>query len=71
MTSALETVYMVEASPSLREAQKKLLCGDNPMTETKDGYSAKSKYHDIPIAWVENLQSIPTGRPFKPCYDDF
>ncbi|SZF04286.1 unnamed protein product [Blumeria hordei] len=29
--SSIDAIYLVEVSPSLREAQKKLLCGDAPM----------------------------------------
>jgi len=54
---------MVEASPALRDAQKELLCGDAPMTETSIGYQSISKYANIPIVWTENIRFVPTGRP--------
>jgi NADH dehydrogenase [ubiquinone] 1 alpha subcomplex assembly factor 7 len=61
MASSIEAVYMVEASPSLREAQKKLLCGDAPMEETSIGYRSISKYANVPIIWTENLRFVPSG----------
>jgi NADH dehydrogenase [ubiquinone] 1 alpha subcomplex assembly factor 7 len=66
MASSIEAVYMVEASPALRETQKKLLCGDAPMTETSIGYQSISKYANIPIIWTENIRFVPSGQPF-PC----
>lgn len=52
---------MVEASPSLREAQKQLLCGEAPMTETSIGFQSMSKYASIPIIWTENIRFVPSG----------
>ncbi|KAL3425705.1 NADH dehydrogenase [Phlyctema vagabunda] len=60
MASSIEAVYLVEASPSLREAQKKLLCGDAPMTETSIGYQSISKYANLPIIWTENIRFLPS-----------
>jgi len=65
MASSIEAVYLVEASAGLREAQKKLLCGDAPMTETSIGYQSTSKYANIPIIWTENIRFVPSGKfPF-------
>lgn len=61
MASAIEAVYMVEASPALREAQKQLLCGDAPMTETSTGHRSISKYAGIPVIWTENFRFVPNG----------
>lgn len=61
MANSIEAVYMVEASPALREAQHKLLCGDAPMTETSVGYKSTSKYANLPILWTENIRFIPSG----------
>ncbi|KAK8246978.1 putative S-adenosyl-L-methionine-dependent methyltransferase-domain-containing protein [Phyllosticta capitalensis] len=58
-SSAIETVYLVEASPSLRGAQQKLLCGDNPMKETEIGHESVSKYSDIRIVWTEDIRLVP------------
>ena len=62
MASSIEAVYLVEASPALREAQKRLLCGDTPMTETSIGYQSISKYANLPIIWTENIRFIPSGQ---------
>jgi NADH dehydrogenase [ubiquinone] 1 alpha subcomplex assembly factor 7 len=62
MASSIEAVYMVEASPSLRDAQKKLLCGDAPMTETSIGFQSASKYANLPVIWTENIRFVPFGR---------
>ncbi|KAL2124002.1 hypothetical protein VTJ04DRAFT_367 [Mycothermus thermophilus] len=60
MANSLDAVYMVEASPELRMAQKNLLCGENaPMTESKAGYHSVCKYGGLPIVWTETIKSIP------------
>ncbi|AEO57429.1 hypothetical protein MYCTH_2303590 [Thermothelomyces thermophilus ATCC 42464] len=60
MASSIDAVYMVEASPELRVAQKNLLCGeDAPMTESKAGYHSVCKYNALPIVWTETIKSIP------------
>ncbi|KAH9221795.1 putative S-adenosyl-L-methionine-dependent methyltransferase-domain-containing protein, partial [Leptodontidium sp. 2 PMI_412] len=61
LAESIEAVYMVEASPSLRDAQKKLLCGDAPMTETDIGHRCISKYSGIPIIWTENIRFVPSN----------
>ena len=62
MASSIEAVYLVEASPSLREAQKQLLCDDDaPMTETSIGFQSISKYANLPIIWTENIRFVPSG----------
>ncbi|TDZ41164.1 Protein arginine methyltransferase NDUFAF7 [Colletotrichum trifolii] len=58
--SSIDAIYMVEASPQLREAQKNLLCGlDAPVTESKVGYHSVCKRTSVPIVWTETIQSIP------------
>ncbi|AEO69624.1 uncharacterized protein THITE_13076, partial [Thermothielavioides terrestris NRRL 8126] len=60
MASSIDAIYMVEASPALRMAQKNLLCGENaPMTESKVGYHSVCKYNALPIVWTETIKSIP------------
>ena len=60
MAQAIDAIYMVEASPELRMAQKNLLCGeDAPMTESKVGYHSICKYTSLPIVWTETIRSIP------------
>jgi NADH dehydrogenase [ubiquinone] 1 alpha subcomplex assembly factor 7 len=66
LAHAIDAVYMVEASPELRKAQKNLLCGeDAPMTESKSGYHSVCKYISLPIVWTEGIRSIPISEfPF-------
>lgn len=60
MANSIDAIYMVEASPELRLAQKNLLCGeDAPMTESKVGYHSICKYTSLPIVWTETIKSIP------------
>ncbi|KAK1779239.1 putative S-adenosyl-L-methionine-dependent methyltransferase-domain-containing protein [Copromyces sp. CBS 386.78] len=60
MAKSIDAVYLVEASPQLRIAQKNLLCGeDAAMSESKVGYHSHCKYGDIPIVWTETIKSIP------------
>lgn len=64
MSSGIESIYLVEASPALREAQKRLLCGDQKMEKVENGYKCKSKYQDLPITWYEDLRFVPSGKTF-------
>ncbi|RAL67527.1 hypothetical protein DID88_008282 [Monilinia fructigena] len=66
MVESIEAVYMVEASPALRDAQKQLLCGDAPMIETETGFKSTSKYAGIPIMWTENMRFVPSGEDKTP-----
>ncbi|KAK4639732.1 hypothetical protein QC761_710940 [Podospora bellae-mahoneyi] len=60
IANSIDAIYMVEASPELRMAQKNLLCGeDAPMTESKVGYHSVCKYNALPIVWTETIKSIP------------
>ena len=59
----VDNVYMVEASAALREAQRKLLCGDSKMEETDIGHRSTSKYSGIPVVWTDNIRFIPSGEP--------
>jgi NADH dehydrogenase [ubiquinone] 1 alpha subcomplex assembly factor 7 len=58
----VDNVYMVEASASLRETQRKLLCGDAEMEEVDIGYKSISKYSGIPVIWTDNIRFIPSGK---------
>ncbi|OOF96491.1 hypothetical protein ASPCADRAFT_144978 [Aspergillus carbonarius ITEM 5010] len=58
-TSSIEAIYLVEASATLREVQKKLLCGDAVMEETDIGHRSTSKYLDVPVIWVEDIRLLP------------
>ncbi|KAG9246614.1 S-adenosyl-L-methionine-dependent methyltransferase [Calycina marina] len=66
MAGSIEAVYLVEASPALREAQKQLLCGDNPMIEAPIGYQSTSKYANIPVFWTENIRFVPSDHDKSP-----
>ena len=58
MASAVDSVFMVEASRALRDAQKTLLCGpDAPSTESKVGYHSTGKHLGKPIVWTETIIS--------------
>ncbi|KAJ2966690.1 hypothetical protein NUW58_g10604 [Xylaria curta] len=60
MASAIDAVYMVEASKELRVAQKSLLCGeDAAMRESKEGWHSTCKYSDLPIVWSDSIKAIP------------
>ena len=63
MSRAVETVYLIEASPFLREAQKNLLCGeDEELISVGGGYSCVSKFSRTPIIWYEDFSFVP-ARP--------
>lgn len=53
-------MYLVEASASLRQAQHKLLCGDNALRETELGHESTSKHSShLRIIWAEDLRLVP------------
>ncbi|OJK03646.1 hypothetical protein ASPACDRAFT_75177 [Aspergillus aculeatus ATCC 16872] len=58
--SSIEAIYLVEASSTLREVQKQLLCGgDAAMEETDIGHRSVCKYFDVPVIWVEDIRLLP------------
>ncbi|KAI9688738.1 MAG: hypothetical protein M1822_001095 [Bathelium mastoideum] len=60
LASAIESVYLVEASASLREAQKQLLCGDAAMRETENGFQSTSRHSDqLKVTWCEDVRFVP------------
>lgn len=60
MANSIESVFMVEASKELREAQQKLLCGpDVSITGTESSFQGSSKYNGRPIVWMDTITSIP------------
>ena len=61
LAASIESVYLVEASPTLREKQKEVLCGDAPLTEIDIGSRSTSKYSKIPITWCEDIRFVPNG----------
>ncbi|KAK0646676.1 putative S-adenosyl-L-methionine-dependent methyltransferase-domain-containing protein [Cercophora newfieldiana] len=67
MANSIDAVYMVEASPQLREVQKTLLCGaDATMTESKVGWHSVCKYMSVPIVWTDTVKSIPNASEKMP-----
>lgn len=68
-SSSVEAVFLVEESPTLRDVQKKLLCGDSPMVETELGYQSTSKHLEVPIIWTEDIRTLPKGElpGLQPC----
>jgi len=60
LAKAIEAVYLVEASPRLRETQRKLLCGDSPMKENELGHESISRHSpDLKIIWTEDVRFVP------------
>ncbi|THW31099.1 DUF185-domain-containing protein [Aureobasidium pullulans] len=67
LAQAIDGIYMVEASPSLRKAQHKLLCGDNPLEEIDIGYQSTCKYTpDLKIIWCEDIRFVPRETDSSP-----
>jgi NADH dehydrogenase [ubiquinone] 1 alpha subcomplex assembly factor 7 len=67
LAQAIEGIYMVEASPSLRQAQHKLLCGDSPLEEIDIGYKSTCKYTpDLNIIWCEDIRFVPRETDSSP-----
>ncbi|KAB8338979.1 hypothetical protein FH972_021918 [Carpinus fangiana] len=61
MASSVESVRLIEASPTLRAAQHKLLCGNTPLEEIEGG-GFKSKCKHLPhvsIIWQEDATALP------------
>lgn len=56
----IKEICMVEASPTLRNMQHKLLC-DEPIEVTENGYTSKTKYGQ-PISWYTDLKHVPKGK---------
>ncbi|MCJ1449888.1 hypothetical protein MMC28_000216 [Mycoblastus sanguinarius] len=59
LAASVESVYLVEASPALRNIQKQLLCGDAPLEEIDVGFRSTSKYVKLPITWCEDIRFVP------------
>lgn len=59
MAASIDAIYLVEASPTLREAQRKLLCGDAAMEAHECGFQSTSKsLAGTKIVWTEELGFI-------------
>ncbi|KAF2843127.1 DUF185-domain-containing protein [Patellaria atrata CBS 101060] len=60
LASSIDAIYLVEASPSLREAQRKLLCGDAPIQDIEYGYQSTCKYSECTkIIWYDDIKFVP------------
>lgn len=57
-SNALTDIYMIEASPSLREAQREKLCGSASLNAIDGGYMSMTKW-GAPIYWFESAKEIP------------
>ena len=62
LASSIDSVYLVEASPALRDTQKQLLCEDAPLEEVDIGFRSTSKYSRVPVTWCEDIRFVPNGR---------
>lgn len=57
--NAIKEVYMIEASPTLRNMQRKLLCGEQSCLKHADsGYRCSTKW-DNTIYWFESIKEVP------------
>lgn len=68
MADSVEAIYLVEASPSLREAQKALLCGSKTkMREIENGFACQSMVSPkTNIIWYEDFSFIPQDKDHTP-----
>lgn len=62
MAESIETIYLVESSPALRDAQKKLLCGSAALEQHEIGHQAKcSSLPNAQVIWTEDVSFLPRG----------
>ncbi|KAI5848035.1 DUF185 domain-containing protein [Tricharina praecox] len=63
LTTAIESIHLVEASPTLRQTQASLLCGPSTeLSELPSGvFTAVSKHANIPVHWHSSLSTVPAG----------
>jgi NADH dehydrogenase [ubiquinone] 1 alpha subcomplex assembly factor 7 len=67
LASSIDTIYMVEASKHLREAQHRLLCGNALLEEIDIGFQSKSKYAGgQKVVWCEDMKFVPKGKNSTP-----
>jgi NADH dehydrogenase [ubiquinone] 1 alpha subcomplex assembly factor 7 len=51
---------MIESSPTLREKQRRLLCGDNPFKEIDLGWESNTTHsRSLRVVWLEDLKFLP------------
>ena len=60
LATAIESIYLVEASKALRDKQKQLLCGVSPLEEIDVGFRSISKHFNVPIIWCEDIRFVPS-----------
>lgn len=57
-SSAIKEINMIEASPTLRNMQRKLLCGESSsLTPADSGYRCSTKWGNT-IYWYENIKEV-------------
>lgn len=62
MAAAVDAVFLVEASPDLRRAQRLLLCGpDAPCADSRVGRHCTGRRLGVPVVWADSIKSIPVG----------
>nr|POF04085.1 protein arginine methyltransferase ndufaf7, mitochondrial [Quercus suber] len=67
LAKAIEAIYLVEASASLRQAQHKLLCGDHELRDNKIGHESTSRHSsDLKIVWCEDIRFVPRSASQAP-----
>ncbi|KAH6616671.1 putative S-adenosyl-L-methionine-dependent methyltransferase-domain-containing protein [Boeremia exigua] len=67
MTSAIETIYLIEASPHLQKQQALRLAGTEELEKSEVGWKAKCKYFpDCDIQWCEDIRVVPKGETSTP-----
>lgn len=60
---SLDTIYLIEASPMLREKQHKLLCGTESLVRIENGFESRIKYPSKnKIVWYEDMRFIPSSQ---------
>ena len=62
MTSCIEAIYLVEASPHLQKQQALRLAGTEELEKSEVGWRAKCKYFpSCDIQWCEDIRFVPKG----------
>ncbi|KAF3484210.1 DUF185 domain-containing protein [Arthroderma uncinatum] len=64
--SSIEGIYLIEASPTLRDIQKQTLCGNAPMEECEIGHKSISTHLGVPVYWAEHIRLLPETKDKAP-----
>lgn len=63
--NAIEKIVLVEASPGLRETQRRVLCDEGELKVTEDGKGWKAKVKEefggMEVVWYEDFEMVPKG----------